>query len=249
MSIGQTVVPYSAFQDAFQSNPDRMNAAVQTATAKAAGGDPAEQQHLLEAWHKAIDILAKDAKPVLKKGDKGRAIMHTPKDALASRLQTLLVKQATAAGQVETVQPQQIIEPPQGEKSISLGVLSVKFDNDDIAGWLEMAPELFFKPPKASWIDPPPTPLTIPDNARIALFADWGTGLYGAPAITKCIEGLDRCDVVLHLGDTYYSGEADEVRDRLVANWPKRPAGTINLALNGNHEMYSGAQSLFSSSD
>ena len=66
-------------------------------------------------------------------------------------------------------------------------------------------------------------PQTIPDNARIALFADRGTGLYGAPAITKCIEGLDRCDVVLHLGDTYYSGQDDEIRDRLIGNWPKRP--------------------------
>jgi hypothetical protein len=25
------------------------------------------------------------------------------------------------------------------------------------------------------------------------------------------------------LGDTYYSGEDDEIRDRLIGNWPKRP--------------------------
>ena len=244
MAIGQTVVPYATLQEAYLSNPDQMHNAVDAATTRAAAGDPNEQQRMIAAWHNAIGILAQDAKPVLKKGAEGNAILHTPQNDLASRLQTLLAKQATAAGQVETVQPPQTIAIPTGN-SFTLGVLTVKFDNDDIAGWLQMAPELIFKPPRAAWIDPPPVPQSIPDNARIAVFADWGTGLYGAPAITKCIEGLDRCDVVLHLGDTYYSGENDEVRDRLVGNWPRRPAGTINRALNGNHEMYSGGQGYF----
>jgi len=244
MSIGQTVVPYSAFQEAFQANPDQLHSAVQAATAEAAGGDPAEQQRLVAEWHEAVDFLAKDAQPVLKKGDKGKPILRTPQNELASRLQTLLVTQATAAGQVETVQAAQTIEIPTGN-SDALDVLSVKFDNDDLAGWLRMAPKLLFKPPKAAWVDPPLTPQAIPDDARIALFADWGTGLYGAPAITKCIEGLDRCDVVFHLGDTYYSGGAEEVKHRLIDNWPKRPAGTVNRSLNGNHEMYSGGQGYF----
>jgi hypothetical protein len=244
MPIGQTVVPYATFQEAFERNPDQIQAAVQAAAGKAAGGDPVEQQRFIAAWHDAIGVLSKDAKPVLKKGAQGSAILHTPQNGLASRLQTLLAKRAAAAGQAETVQPPQTIQIPTGN-SFSLGVLSVKFDNADIAGWLQMAPELIFKPPKADWIDPPPVPQTIPDNARIALFADWGTGLYGAPAIAQCIENLDRCDVVLHLGDTYYSGEDDEIRDRLVGAWPKRPAGALNRALNGNHEMYSGGQGYF----
>lgn len=244
MPIGQTVVPYATFQEAFQKNPDQMNSAVQVAAGQAAGGDPAEQQRLIAGWHNAIGALSQDAKPVLKKGDQGNAILHTPQNGMASRLQTLLTKQATAAGQVQTVQPPQTIEIPTGN-SFTLGVLSVKFDNDDVAGWLQVAPELIFKPPKADWIDPPPVPQIIPDNARVALFADWGTDLYGAPAIAKCIEGLDRCDIVLHLGDTYYSGENDEIRDRLIGNWPNRPAGTINRSLNGNHEMYSGGKAYF----
>src|ERR1039458_592619 len=209
MPIGQTVVPYAAFQAAFESNPDQMNSAVMAAASQAAGGETAEQQRPGAARHNAIGVLSQDAAPVLKKGDQGTAILHTPQNEVASRLQTLLAKQATAAGQVQTVQPPQTIEISTGN-SFTLGVLAVKFDN--------------------------------PDNARIALFADWGTGLYGAPAIAKCIEALDRCDVVLHLGDTYYSGESDEIRDRLVGNWPQRPAGTINRALNGNHEMYSGGK-------
>jgi len=244
MAIGQTVVQYATFQEAFQRNPDQLNSAVQDAASQAAGGDPAVQQSLIAAWHNAIGVLSQDAKPILKKGDQGKAILHTPQNEIASRLQTLVAKQATAAGQVQTIQPPQMIEIPTGN-SFTPGVLSVQFDNDDLAGWLRMAPELIFKPPKAEWSDPPPVAQTIPDNARIALFADWGTGLYGAPAITKCIEGLDRCDVVLHLGDTYYSGENDEIRDRLIGNWPNRPAGTINRTLNGNHEMYSGGKGYF----
>ena len=244
MPIGQTVVPYAAFQAAFASNPDQMNSAVMAAAGQAAAGDPAEQHRLVAAWRNAIGVLSQDAAPVLRKGDQGTAILHTPQNQMASRLQTLLAKQATAAGQVQSVQSPQTIAISTGD-SFTLEVLAVRFDNADIAGWLQMAPELIFKPPKAGWIDPPPVPQIIPDNARIALFADWGTGLYGAPAIAKCIEALDRCDVVLHLGDTYYSGESDEIRDRLVGNWPQRPAGTINRALNGNHEMYSGGKAYF----
>jgi len=244
MPIGQTIVPYSQFQAAFQSNTDQIHSSVAVTTARAAGGDTTEQQRLLAAWNNAIGVLQKDAKPVMKKGAAGNAILHTPQNELASRLQTMLAKQATAAGQVETAQPGQTVEIPTGD-SFAPGVLSVRFDNDDLAGWLCMAPELLFKPPKADWIPPPPVPETISDNARIALFADWGTGLYGAPAVAQCIENLDRCDVVLHLGDTYYSGEEDEIRDRLIAPWPKRPAGTINRALNGNHEMYSGGKAYF----
>jgi len=155
-----------------------------------------------------------------------------------------VAQRAAAAGQVETLAAPQAIKTPSGE-SFAPAVLSVKFDNDDIAGWLQMAPELIFKPPKAAWIDPPPVAEPIPDDARIAVFGDWGTGLYGAPAISQTIAGLERCDVVLHVGDTYYSGEETEVHARLVGDWPKRPVGTINRSLNGNHEMYSGGKGYF----
>src|SRR6516162_1915837 len=148
MSIGHTVARDDTLQGAYQSNPDRMHSAVEAAAGQAAGGDPAEQQRLIAAWHNAVGLLSQDAKPILKKGLQGNAILHTPQNDMASRLQTLLAKQATAAGQVQTVEPPQTIEIPTGN-SFTLGVLSVKFDNADIAGWLQVAPELIFKPPKA----------------------------------------------------------------------------------------------------
>src|SRR5258708_23211835 len=48
----------------------------------------------------------------------------------------------------------------------------------------------------------------------------------------------------MHLGDTYYSGAEDEIKYRLIGDWPTR-VGTINRALNGNHEMYSGGKGYF----
>ncbi len=213
--IGQTVVPYSTFQEAFQKDPAQVHDAVQAATAAAAGGDPALQQQMLADWHTAVSELSDSAKPVMKMGADGASILHTPQNDMASRLQSLLLNQATAAGQVGSLQPAQVVKTPEGD-SFAPGVLFVKFDDADLIGWLGMAPELIFKPTKAAWIDPSPVPETIPDDARIAVFGDWGTGLYGAPAIASTIASLDRCDVVFHIGDTYYSGETNEVTSRLV---------------------------------
>jgi Calcineurin-like phosphoesterase len=242
--IGQTVVPYSTFQEAFQQNPAQVHDAVQAATATAAKGDPALQQQMLADWHTAVSELSNSAKPVMSMGADGASILHTPQNDMASRLQSLLVNQATAGGQVGSLQPAQVVKTPEGD-SFAPGVLFVKFDDADLIGWLSMAPDLLFKPTKATWVDPLPVPETIPEDARIAVFGDWGTGLYGAPAIASTISSLDRCDVVLHVGDTYYSGEANEVHSRLVGDWPKRPAGTVKRSLNGNHEMYSGGTGYF----
>ena len=73
MPIGQTVVRYATFQEAFQSNPDQMNDAVQAATTQAAGGDPDEKQRMIAAWHNAIGVLSKEAKRVDKMGDLPRS--------------------------------------------------------------------------------------------------------------------------------------------------------------------------------
>lgn len=244
MLAPQPVVSYAAIQEAFQKNVDGVTGAVHAAAGQVAAGSADARQQLIAQWHEAMGALSQDAGAVINKGFGGQGVMHTTQNALASRFQTFIAKNAADAGKLQTLQPAQTLKLPEAD-SFSLAVLGVKFDDADLIGWLQMSPELLFKPPKAAWIEPPPVAQTIPDDARIAVFADWGTGLYGAPAITKCIEGLDRCDVVLHLGDTYYSGENDEIRDRLVGGWPKRPNGTINRALNGNHEMYSGGKGYF----
>jgi hypothetical protein len=46
------------------------------------------------------------------------------------------------------------------------------------------------------------------------------------------------------LGDVYYAGDIDETQTRFLAHWPFR-TGTLNRALNGNHEMYTGGRGYF----
>ncbi len=48
----------------------------------------------------------------------------------------------------------------------------------------------------------------------------------------------------MHLGDIYYSGTEQEVDERFLKVWPD-DAATMNRALNGNHEMYSGGFGYF----
>jgi hypothetical protein len=53
-----------------------------------------------------------------------------------------------------------------------------------------------------------------------------------------------RFDLLLHLGDVYYTGEPQEVQSRLLDVWPRRPEA-ISRSLNGNHDMYSGGYGYF----
>src|SRR5216684_4276495 len=132
-----------------------------------------------------------------------------------------------------------------GGQSESEPTVEVKFDNNDLLGWLGTGLRILFDTDLQPWIAPPEIPETIADDARIVVFGDWGTGMYGAPIIRNTIVNkLTRCDVALHLGDTYYSGADDEIERRLVGDWPLR-ANTVNRALNGNHEMYSGGVGYF----
>ena len=85
----------------------------------------------------------------------------------------------------------------------------------------------------------------IAADARLALLSDWGTGLYGAPVCARSIaHATPAPHAVIHLGDIYYSGAGDEVQQRFLDQWPAVP-GARNLALNGNHEMYTGGNAYF----
>jgi hypothetical protein len=82
--------------------------------------------------------------------------------------------------------------------------------------------------------------IPIAAGARIAVFGDWGTGAAPARRILGLIK-QQKPDVLLHLGDIYYSGTGDEcaanfvgvIRDVFEDALP-----TFTLA--GNHDMYSG---------
>lgn len=236
MATSQVIVRYANIQEAFEKNPDRVLASVHDGANQLAEGDSAQKAELISAWNDALGALSKD--------DPGTSVMSTPRDAVASRIQSQIAAKSVEAGKVQTVHPAITVHTDAGDFE-SPEVVEVKFSDDDLVGWLGMSWKLIFKPEKAPWTDPPAVVETIQDDAKIALFGDWATGLYGAPTIAKSIAKMDRCDVVIHVGDTYYSGTNDEVYQRLVNDWPKRDKRTVNRSLNGNHEMYSGGQGYF----
>src|SRR4029077_11258972 len=88
-------------------------------------------------------------------------------------------------------------------------------------------------------------PEALSDSAKIFLVGDFGNGLYGAPKIAQTIASSStNYDVLLHLGDIYYSGQPDEVQHRFLDIWPIQK-GKISRTLNGNHDMYSGGFGYF----
>ena len=95
----------------------------------------------------------------------------------------------------------------------------------------------------------PPHPVAdrLTGDLAVAMTADWATGLYGAPRIADTIRTMagDRpFDLLMHLGDVYYSGTPEEVEQRFLPLWPLA-AGRLNRALNANHDMYSGGFGYF----
>jgi hypothetical protein len=91
----------------------------------------------------------------------------------------------------------------------------------------------------------------LPARATVALLADWGTGTPEAVEVLRQVAG-HRPDVLIHLGDIYYSGQEEEVEGRF-----RRPLRQVFgedvltrrqpliLTLFGNHDMYGGGQAYF----
>jgi hypothetical protein len=82
-------------------------------------------------------------------------------------------------------------------------------------------------------------PLLDKPDLVIGLIADWGTGLDDAEFLLSEVMKKSP-DVLIHLGDVYYAGTADENRGNFLnlinAAAPNIPVYTMS----GNHDMYSG---------
>jgi len=85
---------------------------------------------------------------------------------------------------------------------------------------------------------------------RMAIFGDWGTGewadadlpLCPSQLVSQAIKELAP-DIVIHLGDVYYSGTPAEEKIKLNQVWVTGIKGSFTL--NSNHEMYDGANGYF----
>ncbi|ABQ39727.1 metallophosphoesterase [Bradyrhizobium sp. BTAi1] len=87
-----------------------------------------------------------------------------------------------------------------------------------------------------------PKTIEIKANARVGLIGDWGTGAAPAMEVLRCI-AEERTDVVVHLGDIYYSGTPAECQANFLnpVNAVLRKDRALPVySLSGNHDMYCG---------
>jgi hypothetical protein len=81
----------------------------------------------------------------------------------------------------------------------------------------------------------------LPDKVSVAVIGDWGTGAPRALALARAVQG-HAPDIVMHLGDIYYScssSEADAFLRDIRMVFPNPVTRVFTLC--GNHDMYSGA--------
>lgn len=151
------------------------------------------------------------------------------------------------------MQSRMLEEPPPGDlRSLppagsGQSAFEVKYDEKDILGWVGSVFTWWKKITPEPWLTPADTPDPIGTGAklRLAMVADWGTGMYGAPVCARSIaQDPNPFNLLVHLGDIYYSGTQHEVRTRFLDNWPKR-VDAISRACNANHEMYTGGEGYF----
>ncbi|WP_051267886.1 metallophosphoesterase family protein [Terrimonas ferruginea] len=85
----------------------------------------------------------------------------------------------------------------------------------------------------------------LPNNAKVGILGDWGTGMPDAIALLKDMMVQHKPDVIIHLGDIYYSGTPQECdtyfRDvfTTVFNEVLGPGKRIPVfSIPGNHDYY-----------
>jgi len=142
------------------------------------------------------------------------------------------------------------------EKRLDADALGWLFNSGSAYFRLQMLPHLFPPIPKARFRlhtesqfpsgfkyemkDRQGRPFDPNQKISVALFGDFGTGLYHSFYIARHLAGLNP-DYAIHLGDVYYSGRPKEFE--LHFNQPLEPVikNSRFFAMNANHEMYSGA--------
>lgn len=168
----------------------------------------------------------------LQAADKTPGVLVAPDHRVAALLQSFLAERCNEIGKLEMLS--------------AVNAKEAKFDEVDFTGWAGSFFTWWRGIVDHAWQEAPPMPENLPHNTiRLAILGDWGTGLYGAPRCADSIRNDQQgYDLVLHVGDVYYSGTSSEVQERFLDPWPWREKA-INRALNSNHEMYTGGYAYF----
>ena len=221
------IVTYRSFGEAFDHAAGRR---LTERSAFESAEDPVEDTVLRAELSAALAVLQEESVR------QGPGVMAAVPNQLASLLQSRMIE----------------VPPPGDLQALShaphpKSAFEVKYDEHDILGWVgsvftwwkKITPEPWRAAPEA------PDPIGTGSRLRIAMMADWGTGLYGAPVCARSIQqDPGHLDLMVHLGDIYYSGTVGEVRTRFLNVWPVR-ADAISRACNANHEMYTGGEGYF----
>jgi len=116
----------------------------------------------------------------------------------------------------------------------------IEFDKSDVVPYRHYESIDDFVLPLEPMVDP-----SAGDALKIAFVADWATGTKLAKNVMRCI-GEQKPDVVIHLGDVYYSGTKDEMRDHFLSIVREYlPAETRVFNLAGNHDLYAGGEGYY----
>ncbi len=91
---------------------------------------------------------------------------------------------------------------------------------------------------------------TIPENSKIVILGDFGTGLNDATTMLIAIMQQIKPDFIIHLGDIYYAGTEDEC-ESYVETFDKAFAAAGKkipvFSIPGNHEYYAGGWGFYKS--
>ncbi|WP_022826270.1 metallophosphoesterase family protein [Hymenobacter norwichensis] len=93
-------------------------------------------------------------------------------------------------------------------------------------------------------------PPTATGTLRVGIIGDWGTGEHRAVDVLTRLFAL-KPDLIIHLGDIYYSGTEHEyeVNFHAIINQARQAAGSAVPVYNlpGNHDYYSGGHAFYES--
>ncbi|NUP08219.1 MAG: hypothetical protein HOW73_19390 [Polyangiaceae bacterium] len=207
--------------------PQQPHAVLEFAAAENAPPPELDELQILAMWNGLRQAVVEIAK-----ADKTPGVLFAVDHRAASLLQSFLAERGESLEKLQEVQTD---------------VYEVQFDDRDISGWVgSFFSDWYKRIRKRPFIAGSREPRRIANATRIALMGDWGTGLYSAPRSSQTIaESNPAFDVIIHLGDIYYAGNEKEVTRRFLNYWPRVGDRAMSLAVNANHEMYSGGEGYF----
>ncbi|WP_437499245.1 metallophosphoesterase family protein [Sorangium sp. So ce1099] len=220
------IVNYTGLINSLGDHPEKIMAGMLTR----APGDPDQSN----GFEKKIDLLNSGLR-ALRDCELESHVLSSPEHPVGVMLQAFIAGKAAAKA-----------AGPEQSRALEHGGLKVPMDDDDVFNWiaefLKALPDCIVPHP---FLSPPGAPDSVSNDINVALLGDWGSGLYGAPFCSASI-ARGKYDLVVHLGDIYYVGDKDEVRNHFLDFWPKfQGAQPMSRALMGNHEAYAGGYGYF----